>query len=72
MHWRGYMETATGVLGWAPAVFWAATPPELRAAFDGWRRVNCIRRDDGALSDDEVARLEKMKRRFPDDAGARS
>ena len=66
MDWRGYMEIATGVLGWPPAVFWAATPPELRAAFAGWRRVNCLRKDDGALSDDEVARLDAMKRRFPD------
>ena len=61
------MEIATGVLGWPPAVFWAATPPEFWAAFAGWRRVNCLRKHDGALTADEVARLDAMKRRYSDD-----
>ncbi len=63
------MKIALGRLGWAPTVFWAATPHEFWAAFEDWVEVNCIRRDDGALSDEEVERLEAMKRRFPDRAG---
>lgn len=54
------------MLGWTPAVFWAATPQEFRAAFAGWRRVNCVHRTDGPLTEDEINRLEDMKRRFSD------
>jgi uncharacterized phage protein (TIGR02216 family) len=34
------MSTAMGVLGWTPAVFWAATPDELAAAVEGFNRAN--------------------------------
>ncbi len=64
------MKVALGRLGWAPPVFWAATPQEFWAAFDDWVSVNCIQKDAGALSGDEVERLEDMKRRFPDRAEA--
>ena len=60
------MKVALGRLGWAPPVFWAATPHEFWAAFEDWVEVNCVRRDDGALSEEEIERLEDMKRRFPD------
>jgi hypothetical protein len=54
------------VLGWPPAAFWTATPWEFWAAFDGWRRVNCITPPGGPLDAEERARLDEMKRRFPD------
>ena len=60
------MKVALGRLGWAPKVFWAATPHEFWAAFEDWVEVNCIRKDDGAFDEDEIERLEEMKRRFPD------
>jgi hypothetical protein len=60
------MKVALGRLGWPPAVFWAATPREFWAAFEDWIEVNCIRRESAALSEEERARLEDMKRRFPD------
>jgi len=60
------MKVALGRLGWAPAVFWAATPHEFWAAYDDWAEVNCVRRSDAALSPDEMNRIEAMKRRFPD------
>ena len=60
------MKVAFGRLGWAPEVFWRATPHEFWAAYDGWVDVNRIRRPDTALSADEVASLEAMKIRFPD------
>jgi Phage tail assembly chaperone protein, TAC len=62
------MKVALGRLSWAPAVFWAATPQEFWAAFEDWVEVNCIRMGDGTLSEEEIARLEAMKRRFPDRA----
>lgn len=55
-----------GRLGWTPGVFWAATPHEFWAAFDGWVEAHSIRKDDGAFSEDEIETLEDMKRRFPD------
>jgi uncharacterized phage protein (TIGR02216 family) len=60
------MKVALGRLGWAPDVFWRATPHEFWAAIEGWVEVNCIQRPDTALSVDEVATLEAMKKRFPD------
>ncbi len=65
------MKVALGRLSWTPPVFWAATPHEFWAAFEDWVEVNCIRKDDGALSEDEIERLNAMKRRFPDRAGPR-
>ena len=59
------------MLGWPPAAFWAATPIEFWAAFGGWRRVNCIRGDTAALNEEEVERLEDMRRRFPDERPVR-
>ena len=56
-----------GRLGWTPAVFWAATPRELLAALDGWAELHAPRRPGGPLNDEEIATLEDMKRRFPDD-----
>ncbi len=60
------MKVALGRLGWAPNVFWRATPPEFWAAYEDWVEVNCIRRPDAGLTQDEVATLEAMKKRFPD------
>ncbi|MCH8997908.1 MAG: hypothetical protein IID48_06520 [Proteobacteria bacterium] len=53
------------------AAFWAATPHELWAALDGWIEANCIRKDDGPLSDEELFTIENMKRRFPDEKPGR-
>jgi hypothetical protein len=60
------MKVAMGRLGWTPGVFWAATPHEFWAAFDGWMDLHAPRRARGPLSDDEIETLEDMKRRFPD------
>lgn len=57
------MEVGLGVLGWTPAAFWAATPHELWAAFDGWRKANGLGRDDALVRREE---FERLKRRFPD------
>jgi hypothetical protein len=65
------MQIAMGALGWHPQVFWSATPREFWAAFEGWRRTNAADDRAGTLSDEEVATLEDMKRRFPDDPRAR-
>jgi hypothetical protein len=35
--WRQIAEVATGILGWPPDTFWAATPAEFWTAWDGWR-----------------------------------
>ncbi len=35
--WRRLAEVATGLLGWTPETFWAATPAEFWTAWDGWR-----------------------------------
>ena len=61
------MKIALGRLGWPPAVFWASTPHELWAGLDGWIEANCVQKDKGPLSDDDLLALEDMKRRFPDD-----
>lgn len=60
------MKVALGRLGWAPAVFWAATPHELWAAFEDWVEVNCLRPPSAPLEAGEIARLDVMKQRFPD------
>ncbi len=60
------MKAAMGRMGWMPGVFWAATPHEFWAAFDGWMDLHAARRAGGPLSDDEIETLEDMKRRFPD------
>jgi len=60
--WRRLAEAATGLLGWTPAAFWAATPAEFWAAWDGW----CLpsQPPGGApLGQAETANLLKM---FPD------
>ena len=36
--WRRLAEAATGLLGWTPEIFWAATPAEFWAAWDGWHQ----------------------------------
>jgi uncharacterized phage protein (TIGR02216 family) len=63
---RAYMKVALGRLGWSPEAFWRATPHEFWAAFEGWVEANCIQHPGAALSADEVAALEAMKKRFPD------
>ena len=60
------MKVALGRLGWAPAVFWAATPHEFWAAYEDWVEVNCIRPADAPLTREDVDALAAMKRRFPD------
>ena len=60
------MKTALGRLGWSPGAFWASTPHELWAAFDGWVEANCTKKDDEPLSDDDIFSLKDMMRRFPD------
>ena len=60
------MKAALGRLGWTPAVFWAATPRELLAAFEGWTALHAPRPQSRGLSDEEIETLEDMKRRFPD------
>jgi len=32
---------ATGIMGWPPAQFWAATPHEFWAAWEGFERFHC-------------------------------
>ncbi len=61
------MKAALGRLGWTPAVFWAATPRELLAAFEGWTALHAPRGHRRGLSDEEIETLEDMKRRFPDE-----
>ncbi len=56
------MEVGLGVLGWTPHAFWAATPRELWAAYDGWRRIHGFDTRAGVVRDE----FEAMKRRFPD------
>lgn len=36
------------------------------AALDGWIEANCVKKDNGSLSDDDVFTLRDMMRRFPD------
>ncbi|QMW23389.1 phage tail assembly chaperone [Sandaracinobacteroides saxicola] len=50
-------RVATGVLGWSPADFWAATPAELRLAVEG--RAGRFG-DEGALDSVALARLQEM------------
>jgi hypothetical protein len=52
-------------------MFWAATPHEFCAAVDGWMEVHAPRRAGGPLGDEEIATLEDMKRRFPDEGEKR-
>lgn len=35
-----HLQAGVGVLGWPPAVFWQATPRELRVALDGYMGHN--------------------------------
>ena len=60
------MKVALGRLGWAPDVFWRATPHEFWAAYEDWVEVNCIRPSDTGLTLDDIDTLEAMKKRFPD------
>ncbi len=60
------MKVALGRLGWAPEVFWRATPHEFWAAYEDWVEVNCIRRSDAGLTQDDINTLEAMKKRYPD------
>ena len=61
--WRRYEEIALGVLGMAPDDFWAMTPPEFRAAFDGWLEVHGPR--GRAAAPPLREELEEMMHRFP-------
>ncbi|MFQ6016784.1 MAG: phage tail assembly chaperone [Kiloniellaceae bacterium] len=61
------MKVALGRLGWPPAAFWAATPHEFWAAYEGWIEAHCAPGDDGGFSDEEIETIEDMKRRFPDE-----
>lgn len=36
---RDWLETATGVLGWTPPVFWQSSLTEFFAAIAGWNRA---------------------------------
>jgi hypothetical protein len=35
VYFEGLFRAATGVMGWSPAVAWAATPAEIQAAYEG-------------------------------------
>ncbi len=64
--WTRLAEAATGLLGWTPDLFWAATPAEFWTAWDGW--VAAFHRQDGDgtrafLGSGELAALMT---RFPD------
>jgi len=63
--WPRLMEIAYGMLGIAPDVFWAMTPPEWMAAFKGFKRKYGMAddRDAPAITRDE---LEQLMMRFPD------
>ncbi len=60
--WRDYLGIAVGVLGIAPAGFWAMTPREFRAALDGYVEARRGR----AAPPPSGEELEEMMRRFPD------
>jgi Phage tail assembly chaperone protein, TAC len=64
--WRRIAEVATGILGWSPETFWAATPAEFWTAWDGWRsgHAGC----DGVTSVQPLARddLLALMANFPD------
>jgi len=64
--WRRFGEVATGVLGWTPAVFWAATPAEFWMAWDGWRAR--FHPASGRAGSAPLARAEltDLERKFPD------
>lgn len=56
------MEIGTGVLEWAPDVFWASTPHDLFAAIDGWNEKNGGNKDKSksSLTRRDVKRLKAM------------
>jgi len=39
--WKSYLEMS-GILGWSPTEFWAATYPELLFSFRGWQKSQGI------------------------------
>jgi hypothetical protein len=47
-----------GFLGWAPLVFWAATPHELNAAIEGLNEKNG---GGSRLTEEQVAELQRMR-----------
>lgn len=57
---RRAARVATGRLGWSPAVFWDATPAELRLALEGMMGVE---EPAAVATRADLARLEAM---FPD------
>jgi hypothetical protein len=50
------------VIGWAPATFWAATPIEFQAAFDGWAERNGVDTSGGFSRAD----LDDLMKQYPD------
>ena len=69
---RQWLEEATGVLGWKPAEFWAASLTEYFAAVKGWNRHQQgktgkpppLTRDElTELIAEDKARIERAKRR---------
>ena len=64
LDYRRFAAIATGVLGWPPARFWAATPAEFWVAFDGWRQAHGIGRP--AAPPLSRAELDRLRARHPD------
>lgn len=65
---RRFAAIATGVLGWPPARFWAATPAEFWVAFDGWRQAHGIGGGIGRPASPPLSRaeLDRLRARHPD------
>lgn len=62
---RDQAALATGLMGWAPDVFWAATPVEWQVAWRLWARAHGLAPGGGALNQTSLAALLD---RFPDGA----
>ncbi len=43
--WQQIQQAAMGALLWPPAIFWAATPPELWLALQGWQKAHGMHTD---------------------------
>ena len=43
-----------GALGWSPGEFWSATPQDLIAAYEGWRKVNGLEKRASSMTPDEL------------------
>jgi Phage tail assembly chaperone protein, TAC len=62
---RRHAGVATGLLGWAPDIFWAATPQDWHLAWRSWAQAHGLAADASAASSSTLADLLS---RFPDEA----